>query len=118
MPLQLPVAHVLNFACTLTQFGTAIGTTIPAIANTTVIKGGNQFQGIIQGASAATSCNYTYDGIAWLTFFGIDTPVNSQTFYNNTVPALIATLTSALAGTLGAPVPTNIAQNPSYAGNI
>jgi hypothetical protein len=96
----------LIFNCTLAQFTTALGTTLPG-AGFTVLNIPVQLTGIIKGTSggaiALKEIDFIYDGVAFLKFFG-----------GNMTTALVTYLTTTLAGTLGAPVPVNLANNPSF----
>lgn len=104
----MPVAqYQLIFNCTPTQFTTAVGTTLPGVGYA-VIQAPHKFTGILKngtGASAGTGqCDFNYDGAYFLTFF-----------FGNMTTTMITELTTALAGTLGAPVPVNLANVPGPA---
>jgi hypothetical protein len=96
----------LIFNCTLAQFTTAVGTTLVG-AGFTVLQLPIMFTGIIKGtsggAAALKEIDFIYDGVTFLKFFG-----------GNMSAAMVAYLTTTLAGTLGAPVPVNLANNPSF----
>lgn len=104
-----PTQYQIIFNCTPAQLETALITTLPAVGYV-VTRAPNKTTGIIQGSAAGTGASantgqidFSYDGQYFLTFFGA-----------NMSTAMITELTTALAGTLGAPVPPNLAVPPAY----
>lgn len=109
--------YQLIFNCTPTQLETALLTTLPA-ASYTVTRMPIKFTGIIVSTTYG-QVDWSYDGQYFLTFFGANVrPVAQQTNAgiqdHQLGPNLVANLTSTLAGTLGAPVPPNLAVPPSF----
>lgn len=106
MAIQVAPQYQLSFACTLTQYNTMVGTTLPALG--AVVIAPQRFQGdFIHTTPATGHCGFSYDGTAWVKFYDA-----------NMTPAMITALTTGLVGTLGAPVPQNLANNPSYYNNV
>jgi len=121
------LAHIfqLIFACTPAQLETTLITTLPAVGFV-VTRAPIKATGWIVGTSAGTGAanglgqiDFSYDGANFLTFFGANpAPVAQQphagVVENQLSSALVTELTTALAGTLGAPVPPNQAVPPPY----
>lgn len=101
--------YQIIFNCTPAQLETALVTTLPAVGYS-VMRIPVKTTGIIVGTSSGTGAaagtgqiDFSYDGQYFLTFFG-----------GNMTASMITELTTALAGTLGAPVPPNLAVPPSF----
>ncbi len=115
--------YELIFNCTPTQFGVAMGTTLPA-AGFTVVQAPIKFQGLLLGASSGAAglgqIDFSYDGQYFLRFFGANpVPVAQQAQagipQTNMLAALITYLNSTLLATLGAPVTApNLAIPPVF----
>lgn len=115
----------LIFNCTPAQLEVALLTTLPAVGFV-VTRAPIKATGWIVGTSAGTGAanglgqiDFFYDGQYFLKFFGSNPrPVAQQTNTgigdNQMSPALITELTTALAGTLGAPVDPTLAVPPPY----
>lgn len=124
--MAAPNVYQLIFNCTPAQFATAMATTLPAVGFA-VTQAPVKFQGLLIGTAAGTGAangmgqiDFSYDGAYYLRFYGANpAPVGMQA--NAGIPQvqmssqLIAELTTALAGTLGAPVPSNQANVPGPA---
>lgn len=110
----------LIFAATPAQFATALTTTLPAVG-WAVTQAPIKFQGFMIGTATGSGAanglgqiDFSYDGQYFLRFFGANpAPVAQQqsagVVENQMSNALVAALTTELAGTLGAPVPSNLA---------
>lgn len=98
--------YQLIFNCTLTQYNTLIGTTLPGLGGT-VVQGPNKFEGILKATSGTLAgkgnCDIAYDGKYFVRFFG-----------SNLTLAMVNQLTTSLNGTLGAPVPPDQAVPPTF----
>lgn len=107
--------YQIMFNCTPTQFLVAMGTTLPAVGFG-VIQVPIKHTGIIKGNSGAAAglgqIDFSYDGQYFLKFFGANPiPVAEQAQtgvpQTNISTQMMTELTTALAATLGAPVPQN-----------
>lgn len=109
--------YQLIFNCTPAQLETALVTTLPA-ASYTVTRVPIKYTGIITHATYGQT-DWSYDGQYFLTFFGAN-PIPTAQQTNTGIPQtqlsgnIITNLTTTLAGTLGAPVPPNLAVPPSF----
>ena len=97
-----------------------MSTTLPG-AGFNVIQAPDKAHGIIVGNSGGATglgqVDFSFDGSFFLTFFGANPiPAAQQAStgipQNNMSSQLISYLTTTLAGTLGAPVPPNLAVPP------
>lgn len=117
--------YELIFACTPAQLETALLTTLPAVGFVVTrapIKATGWMIGGSGGTGAANGLgqiDFSYDGNSFLRFFGANlAPVAQQA--QSGIPAsmltsaLVTELTTALAGSLGAPVPPNQAIPAPY----
>jgi len=106
MAVQTAPQYQLSFACTLAQYNTMCTVTLPALGS--VIRAPQQFQGtFIHNTPVIGHCDFSYEGKRWLKFYD-----------SNMTSTMIPALTAGLAATLGAPVPENLANNPSYWGDV
>lgn len=113
------------FNCTPAQLETALITTLPAVGFI-INRAPIQYQGTVVGGAGGTGTSaglgqidFSYDGQFFLRFIGgTPVPTAGQTSAGipeqQISPALITLLTSTLAATLGAPVPSNQAVPPYY----
>lgn len=114
------------YSCTPAQLETCLVTTLPAVGFV-VLRAPIQYQGKIKGSAAGTGTSatmgeidFSYDGKYFLRFYGANpAPAAQQTYAgvptNQMSDGLVTFLNTTLAATLGAPVPSNLANVPSKA---
>jgi len=89
--------YELIFNCTLAQYNTLIGTTLPGLGGS-IIQGPNKFAVVLKAISGTLAgkgnCDIAYDGKYFVRFFG-----------SNLTLAMVNQLITSLNSTLGAPVP-------------